>query len=622
MAQGISLFLDEEALYWGLNTERQSVARVQLRTKFLTSMLAISAGLTCTTLLLVHQRVRAQVRKEIFADLHNSFTTFQNFQRDRELTLAHSAELVADLPILRALMTTQHEPTIQDASRDLWRLAGSDLFVLADRSGKVVALHSKTPGLEHDIAELDHLQESGHWWFGARQLFEVFVMPIHFGKASDNRLLGFLALGYEIDQRVLQEVSGIAAGHIAFRYADEIVTSTLPPEQETELLREIHGLAPRSVAMASEIELRKERFLVSSVELASNRAPVSLIVLKSYDQATQFLSDLDRLLVVLGLVAVLGGTALVFLISNTFTRPLRELVSGVRALGEGNFSYPLAVRGHDEVAEVTTAFDEMRRTLQKNRQDLLDAERLATIGRMASSLSHDLRHSLTAIFANAEFLCESNLTVQQREDLYREIHIAVDRMTDLLDSLLELSWSRDALRPSFGDVRDSVDRAVQAVRAHPEFHQVHMSVSCRGNSAGWFDPKKLERVLYNLLRNACEVVPRDSGRIEVQLQDNSQGVEIRVTDNGPGIPDSIRNRLFEPFVTSGKENGSGMGLAVAEKIIQDHGGEICVGQTSEAGTVIRLTIPLALPSEQTSSRVGQQNTVVNQAGGAKPASIT
>lgn len=586
------------------------MARVQLRTKFLFSMLVISAGLTCTTLLLVQHSVRAQIRKEILSDLRNSTATFQNFQRDRELTLAHSAELVADLPILRALMTTEHEPTIQDASRNLWGLAGSDLFVLADRSGKVVALHSKTPGFGRDSAEaflrkgVNHSEESGDWWFGARQLYEVFLMPIYFGKASDNRLLGFLAVGYEIDDRVLEEMSSIAAGQVAFRYDNAIVRSTLPPEQEAELLRS--GFVARGAALPGQLELGKERFLVTSVELAPDRAPVALIVLKSYDQATQFLSDLNRLLLGLGLVAVLGGSVLVFLISHTFTRPLGVLVSGVRALGEGNFSYPLLVRGHDEVAEVTVAFDEMRRTLQKNRQDLLDAERLATIGRMASSISHDLRHSLAAIFANAEFLCGSNLTAEQQEELYQEIRIAVDRMTDLLDSLMELSWTREALRPSIGDVRDSVDRAVQAVRTHPEFHRVHIGVSSKGNNVGWFDPKKLERALYNLLRNACEVAPRESGRVEVEVLNGSAGAEIRVSDNGPGIPDSIRQRLFEPFVSYGKENGSGMGLTVAQKIIQDHGGEICVERTSETGTVFKLTVPLALRSKEASLDGGQK----------------
>src|SRR5215471_1455186 len=590
-------------------------------------MLVISAGLTCTTLLVVHQSGRTQVRKEIFVDLQNSITTFKNFQRDRELTLAHSAEVLADLPILRALMTTAHEATIQDASDNLWRLAGSDLFVLADRSGKVVALNSKTPGFGHDSAEeflrkgVDHAQESGQWWFGAQQLYEVFITPIYFGKTSDNRLLGFLAVGYEIDNRVLQEMSGIAGGQVAFRYGDAIVRSTLRPEQERELLGSIPALAPRNSAEASEIELGSERFLVSSVDLDPGRAPVNLIVLKSFDQATQFLRHLDQLLLGLGLVAVLGGSALVFLISYTFTKPLRELVSGVRALGEGNFSYPLAVRGNDEVAEVTATFDEMRRTLQKNRQDLLDSERLATIGRMASSISHDLRHSLAAIFANAEFLCEKNLTVAEKKEFYEEIRIAVDRMTDLLDSLLELSWTREALRPSFGDVRDSVERAVQAIRAHPEFHQVDIDVSCDGRSAGWFDPKKVERVLYNLLRNACEVVPKDSGRVEVQLLDRAAGAEIRVSDNGPGIPGPVRQRLFEPFVSYGKENGSGMGLAVAQKIIQDHGGDISVERTSGAGTTFKLTMPLTLESKEASSLSGKK-ILSGQVGGPKATSIT
>ena len=80
--------------------------KLRMRTKFLLSMLLISAGLTCTSLLLVRHSVQKQVRREIFADLRNSVSTFQNFQRERELTLTHSAELLADLPNLRALMTT------------------------------------------------------------------------------------------------------------------------------------------------------------------------------------------------------------------------------------------------------------------------------------------------------------------------------------------------------------------------------------------------------------------------------------------------------------------------------------------------------------------------------------
>src|ERR1044071_10129724 len=105
----------------------------------------------------------------------------------------------------------------------------------------------------------------------------------------------------------------------------------------------------------------------------------------------------------------------------------------------------------------------MRQSLQKIQQNLIESERLATIGRMASSISHDLRHSLAAIVANAEFLCESRLPADQREELYQEIRAAVNQMTDLIDSLLEFSRTRESLHPTYGTVRDSVGRVVQAI---------------------------------------------------------------------------------------------------------------------------------------------------------------
>jgi signal transduction histidine kinase len=577
--------------------------KLRMRTKFLLSMLLISAGLTCTSLLLVRHSVQKQVRLEIFADLRNSVSTFQNFQRERELTLTHSAELLADLPNLRALMTTQHEATIQDASSGLWRLAGSDLFVLADRTGRVVALHTASPGLTREMAQQSFAatlsdESSGHWWSGGQHLYEVFLRPIYFGPAEENHLLGFLVIGYEIDDRMTSQVGRIAASQVAFYYGDAVVKTTLTPVQESELARQ-HVLHSHSeVSEPEEIQLGDERFLITSLELAGAKNPsVRLTVLKSYDQATAFLDSLNRLLVALGLAAVLGGSALVFFISHTFTRPLGSLVEGVRALEKGDFTYALDARGGDEVAEVTRAFNRMRASLQKTQQELLEAERLATIGRMASSISHDLRHSLAAIVANAEFLCESRLSSDQREELYQEVRVAVNQMTDLIDSLLEFSRTRESLRLTYGNVRDSVERVVQAIGTHPEFHPVRITVSQEGSSSGWFDPRKLERALFNLLLNSCEAVVPESGLIHVGLKEVPGGVEIRVSDNGRGIPESIRGQLFEPFISHGKENGTGLGLTVVQKIVQDHGGDVMVEKTSAEGTVFRLLLPLASSAE-------------------------
>jgi signal transduction histidine kinase len=496
-------------------------------------------------------------------------------------------------------MTTEHEATIQDASSDLWRLAGSDLFVLTDRAGRVVALHTTSPGLTREVAQQSFADSfndegSGHWWYGGQHLYEVFLKPIYFGPASENRLLGFLAIGYEIDDRVAAQVSRIAASQVAFYYGDTVVKTTLSPMQEAELNRQRSLHAALGSSGPEQIQLGEERFLITSLELAGGKnSSVRLNVLKSYDQATAFLDSLNHLLLALGLAAVLGGSALVFFISHTFTRPLANLVEGVRALEKGDFTYALDARGSDEAAEVTGAFNRMRSSLRTTQQELLEAERLATIGRMASSISHDLRHSLAAIVANAEFLCESRLSSDQREELYQEIRQAVNQMTDLIDSLLEFSRTRESLHPTYGNVRDSVARVVQAIRLHPEFHLIGISVSQEGNSSGWFDARKLERAIYNLLLNACEAVIPDAGSIEVKLNEVRGGVEIRVKDTGRGIPELIRSRLFEPFVSHGKENGTGLGLTVVQKIIQDHGGDVTVEKTSSSGTVFRMLLPLA-----------------------------
>lgn len=568
-------------------------------------MLLISAGLTATSLWFVRRSVQSEVRKSIFADLQNSVDTYHNFQKEREITLTRSADLLADLPTLRALMTTQDEATIQDASDALWKLGGSDLFVLADRSGKVVALHTSAPGLTRDMAGEclnQSLGESnvGQWCYGGKHLYEVFVKPVYFGPASDERTLGYVATGYEIDAEVASQVSRIAASQVAFFYGDTIVKTTLSPAAEAELSQ--HGPSASGGGLQPrDLELGHEHYVIASLELAAGRTPsVRLAVLKSYDQATAFLDRLNRLLIALGLAAVLIGSALVFLISHTFTRPLDNLVAGVRALGRGDYAYRLDAHGGDEVAEVTTAFNRMRQSLLRSQQELLEAERLATIGRMASSISHDLRHSLAAIVANAEFLCAGGLTADQREELYQEVRVGVNQMTDLIDSLLEFSRTRESLRPIQADVRDSVERVLTTIRAHPDYHRVQITVTQAGASTGSFDPRKLERALYNLLANACEAAKRDAAEVSVSLERAGDKMTIRVADNGSGIPESIRWVLFEPFVSFGKENGTGLGLTVVQKIVQDHGGEVAVEQTSERGTVFRVTLPLAAASPASS----------------------
>jgi len=148
-------------------------------------------------------------------------------------------------------MTTHDPATIQDASRDLWQLAGSDLLVLADSSAKVMALQG-TPqevtvreGQEFLSSSVSH-EETRHWWYVEGHLYEVFLQDIYFGPSNQHHILGYLLVGYEIDDRVARDLSRVAASEVAFRFGGSIVRSTLKPGQESELLR----VPPRTAAGA------------------------------------------------------------------------------------------------------------------------------------------------------------------------------------------------------------------------------------------------------------------------------------------------------------------------------------------------------------------------------------
>jgi signal transduction histidine kinase len=580
--------------------------RLRLRTRFLLSMLLITTGLTTTSLLLVQRSIRSNVRQSIAVNLRNSVAAFQDFRHERETMLTSDVALLADLPITRAIMTSPDPVTIQDASQHISQIAASDLFVMVDRTGRVVALHTKTPGFTKEAAESyfqqsleDDRGEASHWWLGDHHLYQTFVQPIYRGSETDGTLLGFLVIGYEINDRLAAAVSKVAGSQVAFSCGNEIVATTLTPAQLQagniqELIARSAQDDPRDMSgeVEKDIEIGSERFLATSLVLSGSRPiPVRLSVLGSYDQATKFLDQLNRYLLLLGLAAILVGSGLVFFTSHTFTRPLGNLVAGVRALEGGDFHHPLDSRGGDEVAELTHAFDRMRASLLKSQHDLLESEQLATIGRMASSISHDLRHSLAAIVANSEFLCDSHLTPVQREELYQEVRTGVNLMTDLIDSLLEFARTRESLSPAYASVSETIQRSVLAVRLHPRHHNRSIDVLCATPLAGWFDQRKLERALYNLLLNACEAAPAVGGKVEVTAAEVAGSVTISVADNGPGIAESIRDRLFHPFVSYGKENGTGLGLAVVQKIVQDHGGEIVVERTLQGKTIFRIVLP-------------------------------
>jgi signal transduction histidine kinase len=223
---------------------------------------------------------------------------------------------------------------------------------------------------------------------------------------------------------------------------------------------------------------------------------------------------------------------------------------------------------------------------------LIEAERMSAIGRMACSISHDMRHSLTAIYANAEFLERHDLCASARSDLLLEIQEAVLAMTERIDSLLQFGSSGRRSPLVHARVSWAVEKAVAAVKSHPDGRNVSITAGKFPSAEADFDARNLESAIYNLLLNACQAATRSTHvpEVKVHLAEADERIYVTILDNGPGIPASVRRTLFEPFVTAGKPNGTGLGLTLARRIAEEHGGSVCLEESDGERTVFTLSL--------------------------------
>jgi signal transduction histidine kinase len=572
------------------------MSRLRLKTQLLISTLLIICALTGAMLLIVRHTVRAEIDDQVRDSVAASVRAFESVQNQRQDQLSRTTAMLAELPTLKALMTTNHAPTIRDGSQPFWQLAGSDLFLLANTKGEVMALHAKKSGLngadvEKDLTRSIEQNEDAAWWYADDQLYWVFIRPMTAGTGSDVKQFGALAVGYQVDSTVAEQLALVAGGKIVLVSGSKVIASTLSSREESELQDHLGQYTALLDSGTQEVNLAAEPYQVAAVSLhADPRTPVQCYVLIPLRHPMDFIGKLDRTILALGISALVCATLLLSFVAGTITRPMDNLLAGVRALARGDYAFAITPRGSSEVVELGTAFSKMRGELLASQRRQIETEQIAALGRAASSISHDLRHSLAAVVANAEFLYEADKLKLDRDEIFYEIKIASEQMTELLDSLRELAREHRMLSLVTASLESVVRRAADAVLARPEFRHRLISIQASSDTTGLFDSKKIERLFFNLLLNACEATS-DRGKINIEIKSSESSFEVRIADDGVGIPAAIRSTLFDPFISSGKSNGTGLGLAIVSKVVHDHYGSISVEETGETGTVFLVRFP-------------------------------
>jgi signal transduction histidine kinase len=208
-------------------------------------------------------------------------------------------------------------------------------------------------------------------------------------------------------------------------------------------------------------------------------------------------------------------------------------------------------------------------------------------------IAHDMRHHLASIYCNVEFMSNPDICQTDREQLLTEVRGTVHDMTDLLDSYLVSVRTEKTLHLQPKSMNLLIQRAGRMVRSHPDARHCELVMCKTPSLQARIDSQRLGTAIYNLLLNACQALKRCSPpkRVEISLRHDDRSICIRVQDNGPGVPDWIRNMLFQPFVSAEKVSGIGLGLTIAEQAAREHGGGLNLEESIPGKTVFVLRLP-------------------------------
>ncbi len=287
---------------------------------------------------------------------------------------------------------------------------------------------------------------------------------------------------------------------------------------------------------------------------------------------------------------------LAFVLVNNVLGPVRRLAleadreAGVQQSDDEVKALRRSVRGLIE------DMDQTNTELQRSREHLLQAEKMAMVGKLAAGMAHSLRNPLTSVKMRLFSLGRTlELTPDQKED-FDVISEEIVHTDTIVQNFLEFSRP-PKLKMQQVSPSEVVDMVIQLLHHRLESYDVVIEVHRRGPLPEvQVDPEQLKEALANLIENACESMKGLGGKIFIDEEPSSDGVSgpsavIRMTDNGPGIPSNIREKVFQPFFTT-KEEGSGLGLSISTRIIEEHGGSLQLVSEGHEGATFIITLPV------------------------------
>jgi len=292
----------------------------------------------------------------------------------------------------------------------------------------------------------------------------------------------------------------------------------------------------------------------------------------------------------LALVGILGMTLLGYLIVRTITLPVEELVGVTSRIAGNDFSQRAVVRSKDEIGMLAQSFNRMMDQLQSYEKRLVESEKMATAGRMAAGLAHEIRNPLTSIKMFVQVLHGRLHGQQDNQKMVASLVQEIERLERIIEQMVERARPGELCRRR-GNINDQLTELLAL--AAPSLQAGNIRLESRLSDALpelHYDPEKMKQVFWNLLINSREAMPK-GGRIEIASSPVPGGVEITFADTGMGIKDGNVDICFKSFYST-KPEGLGLGLSTSRKIVEKHGGALELANRSAGGTTATIHLPV------------------------------
>jgi signal transduction histidine kinase/uncharacterized membrane-anchored protein YhcB (DUF1043 family) len=555
--------------------------------------------------------VTAQAENELKRGLEEAGTLLEENRATLFSHFSREGRLIADLSNLKAAMDTKDAETVQPIAAEYQQKIGSDLLVVTDPAGRVLAQAGRlrmpdVPAAHEAVVEATKGHEFVSLWPHPAGIIQVVSVPsLMINKEnSEIEVVGTLSVGFSLDEQTARQFKALTNSEIAFVIGGQVQASTLPQSAYPALAGLAGANGVRRVAIGDSDYVAVSRTLAlnatgEGTTVAASAFPTA-IILRSRSERLRFLTAVHRDLLGTAILAVLAAILVSYGIARTVTQPLGTITATMRemaATGDLTRRIRLAARGRwgDEDARLlATTFNTMTDSISRFQREAAQRERLSSLGRLSTVVAHEIRNPLMIIKTALHSLRSPRVGPDEVRLAVADIDEEIARLNRIVSDVLDFA------RPikfemATTDLNALCDDAARAVSVDTTLAVTRDLDGSLGSVTT--DAERLRLALVNILMNARHAVmarpdppPPDPIRLKtLRLGANRLAVEVR--DRGIGIAAEDLPRVFDPYFTT-RRTGTGLGLAISRQIVEGLGGTIAVSSRKGEGTDVRIEMPI------------------------------